>query len=146
MFWLTCCNVIPITNIHMYITNGKVFGGGGGGTPNILIFVLFLDNLSISEQSIERALTIHTDLYKYDSMKKNNSFDFHHIPKLSIGFNAHLSLLNSHLTQTHASARPSYRAQMRAIRRGRQKMNWIDNNKTGPTWAWHKSSWLLPYL
>ena len=37
----------------MYITNGGMFGG----TPNILIFWLFLDNLSISEQ-----LTIHTEL------------------------------------------------------------------------------------
>ena len=38
----------------MYITNGRVFGG----TPNILIFWLFLDNLSISEQTIDRALTL----------------------------------------------------------------------------------------
>ena len=36
----------------MYITNGRVFGG----TPNILIFWLFLDNLSISEQTIDRAI------------------------------------------------------------------------------------------
>ena len=42
----------------MYITNGSVFGG----TPNILIFWLVLDNLSISEQTIDRALTIHTEL------------------------------------------------------------------------------------
>ena len=33
-----------------------------GGTPNILIFWLFLDNLSNSEQTIDRALTIHTEL------------------------------------------------------------------------------------
>ena len=47
----------------MYITNGRVFGGGGGGgTPNILIFWLFLDNLSISEQTVDRALTIHTEI------------------------------------------------------------------------------------
>ena len=52
----------------MYITNGRVFGG----TPNILIFGLFLDNLSISEQTIDRALIIHTELYNYASMKKNN--------------------------------------------------------------------------
>ena len=59
-----------------------------GGTPNILIFWLFLNNLSISEQTIDRALTIHTELYNYDSMKKIITFDFHHIdlPKLSIGF------------------------------------------------------------
>ena len=50
----------------MYITNGSV------RTPNILIFLLFLDNLSISEQTIDRALTIHTEIYHYDSMKKNN--------------------------------------------------------------------------
>ena len=42
----------------MYITNGKVFGG----TQNILIFWLFLDNLSISEQTNDRALTIHIEL------------------------------------------------------------------------------------
>ena len=43
----------------MYITNGRVFGD----TPNIMIFwFLFLDNLSISEQTIDRALTIHTEL------------------------------------------------------------------------------------
>ena len=42
----------------MYITNGKVFGG----TSNILVFCLFLDNLSISEQTIDRELTIHTEL------------------------------------------------------------------------------------
>ena len=33
-----------------------------GGTPKIFIFWLFLDNLSISEQTIDRALTIHTEL------------------------------------------------------------------------------------
>ena len=42
----------------MYITNGRVFGG----TPNIFILWLFLDNLSISEQTTDRALTIHTKL------------------------------------------------------------------------------------
>ena len=42
----------------MYITNGRVFGG----TPNILIFGLFLDNLSILSKKIDRALTIHTEL------------------------------------------------------------------------------------
>ena len=66
----------------MYIINGRVLGGGGGGggggeeTPNILIFWLFLDNLSISEQIIDKALTIHTKLYNYDSMKKNNFIRF----------------------------------------------------------------------
>ena len=42
----------------MYITNGRVFGG----TLNNLIFWLYLDNLSISEQTIDRPLTIHTEL------------------------------------------------------------------------------------
>ena len=37
----------------MYITNGRVFGG----TPSILIFWLFLDNLNISEQTIDWAFT-----------------------------------------------------------------------------------------
>ena len=56
----------------MYITNGRVFGE----TPNILIFWLFLDDLSISEQTIDRALTIHTEQQNYDSMKKNNFIRF----------------------------------------------------------------------
>ena len=47
-----------------------------GGTPNILISWLFLANLCISEQTIDRALTIHTELYNYDSMKKNNFISF----------------------------------------------------------------------
>ena len=42
----------------MYITNGRMFGG----TPNIVTFWLFLENLSISEQTIDRAFTIHTQL------------------------------------------------------------------------------------
>ena len=42
----------------MYITNGRVFGG----TSNIWICWLFLDNLSISEQTIDRALTIQIEL------------------------------------------------------------------------------------
>ena len=46
-----------------------------------LIFWLFLDSLSISEQ------IIHTEVQHYDSMKKNIFIDFHRIPKLSIGFN-----------------------------------------------------------
>ena len=51
---MACCNVIIPNNgnIPMYITNGRVFGG----TPNILIFWLFLDNLSIYEQTIDREL------------------------------------------------------------------------------------------
>ena len=68
-------------NIPMYITNGKVFGG----TPNILIFWLFLDNLSISEQTIDRAL--NNSYRTIIQWRKIISFDFHHIPKLSIGFN-----------------------------------------------------------
>ena len=67
----------------MYITNGRVFGG----TPNILIFLLFLDNLSISEQTIDRALTIHSELWIMIQWRKIILFDFHHIPKLSIAFN-----------------------------------------------------------
>ena len=42
----------------MYITNGTVFGG----TPNILIFGLFLDNSSISEQTVNRALHRNIEL------------------------------------------------------------------------------------
>ena len=55
-------------------------GGGGGGDPSIFIFWLFLDNLSISEQAIDRALTIHTESYKIMiQWRKIISFDFHHI-------------------------------------------------------------------
>ena len=56
------------------------------GDPEQFDILGILDNLSISEQPIDWALTIHTELYNYDSMKKNNSFDFHQIPKQSIGF------------------------------------------------------------
>ena len=48
----------------MYITkwqNVRGVGGGGGDPENFYIW-LFLDNLSISEQTIDRALTIHTEL------------------------------------------------------------------------------------
>ena len=48
-------------NFVMEPTNGRVFGGTPNW-PNILIFGLFLDNLSISERTIDRALTIHTEL------------------------------------------------------------------------------------
>ena len=44
----------------MYITNGSV-----RGTPNILIFWLVLDNLSISEQTIDRALIFTTSTQNY---------------------------------------------------------------------------------
>ena len=58
----------------MSITNGRVFGGGGGGGDpehfDIKLW-LFIDNLTISEQTIDRALTIHTELHNYESMKKN---------------------------------------------------------------------------
>ena len=68
----------------MYIPNGRVFGG----TPNILIYWLFLDNLSISEQTIDRAQ--FTQNYQIMiQWRKIISFDFHHMPKLSIGFNPH---------------------------------------------------------
>ena len=37
---------------------GKVFGGGGG-TPNIVMFWLFPENGSILEQTVNRALIVH---------------------------------------------------------------------------------------
>ena len=54
----------------MYITNGRVLGGGGGGGPeHFYILVIswqfehfWEDNLSISEQTNDKALTIHTEL------------------------------------------------------------------------------------
>ena len=46
----------------MYITYGKVFGGGGGGAPNIFMFGIFPENGSISERTVNRA-------YSYKSMK-----------------------------------------------------------------------------
>ena len=42
----------------MYITYGKVFGG----TPNIFMFWLFLENGSILERTVNRALMVHTTL------------------------------------------------------------------------------------
>ena len=58
LFWMTCCNVIIPNNKISLDTNGRVFGG----TSHNLIFWLFLENFSISEQTIDRALTIHTEL------------------------------------------------------------------------------------
>ena len=43
-------------NIPMYITNGRVFGD-----PE-QFDILVISNLSISEQTIDRALKIHTEL------------------------------------------------------------------------------------
>ena len=65
----------------MYITNGSV-----RGDPEHFD-ILFLDNLNISEQTIDRTLTIHTELYNYQLLFFF-SFDFYHIPKLSMGFNS----------------------------------------------------------
>ena len=51
-------------------------GGGGGGTPSILILLvisIFLENLSISQQTIHWHLIFTTYMYMY-------------VPKLSIGF------------------------------------------------------------
>ena len=50
----------------MYITNGRVFGG----TPSILIFWLFLDNLSSSEQTIDRALKHKDSFGKSENLSK----------------------------------------------------------------------------
>ena len=77
--------------MYMYITNDRVFGG----TPSILIFWLFLNNLSISEQTIDRALinNSHRTNKIMIQWRKIISFDFHHIPKLSIGFKSTVALL-----------------------------------------------------
>ena len=56
----------------MYITNGRV----NGGIPNILIFWLFLDNLSIYEQTIDRALTIHTEVPDLPTFESQKSYYF----------------------------------------------------------------------
>ena len=57
----------------MYITYGKVFGG----SPNIFMFWLFPENGSISERTINRALTVHTTLIKFCINKKYiNLFSF----------------------------------------------------------------------
>ena len=50
----------------MYITYGKVFGG----TPNIFMFWLFPENASISERIVNRALTVHTIIFKFYIKKK----------------------------------------------------------------------------
>ena len=52
--------------IIMYITHGKVFGG----TPNIFMFWLFPENGSISERTFNRALIVHTTLYKILHLQK----------------------------------------------------------------------------
>ena len=60
----------------MYITKGRVFRG----TPNILIFWLLLENLSISEQTIDGALIyIHCRTIKlWFNEEKIISYYFHH--------------------------------------------------------------------
>ena len=50
----------------MYITYGKVFGG----TPNMSMFWLFPENGSISERTVNRALTVHTALKNSALTKK----------------------------------------------------------------------------
>ena len=52
------CNIAQWQIIIMYITYGKVFGG----TPNIFMFWLFLENGSISERTVNRALIVNTSL------------------------------------------------------------------------------------
>ena len=79
------CNNVKWLNIStcMYITYGRVFGG----TPNILIFGLFLENESNLEWTMNRAFIVHTDLLK--SCIDNKIIYlliFRHIPKLSCGF------------------------------------------------------------
>ena len=49
----------------MYITYGKVFGGGGGGGEggsNHIYVLVFPENGSISERTVNRALIVHTTL------------------------------------------------------------------------------------
>ena len=46
------------TYIHVHNIYGKVFGG----TPNIFMFWLFPENGSISEQTVNMALIVHTTL------------------------------------------------------------------------------------
>ena len=48
------------------ITYGKLFGG----TPNIFMFWLFPENGSISEQTVNRALIVHTTLQNYALINK----------------------------------------------------------------------------
>ena len=67
------CNIAQWQIIIMYITYRKVFGG----TPKIFMFWLFPENGSISDWTVNRALI------KF-CIKKQNLF--HHVPKLSIGF------------------------------------------------------------
>ena len=79
------CNNVKWLNIAMYITYGGVFGG----TPNILIFGLFLENESNLEWTMNRAFIVHTDLLNHVLTKKINLFQFfviYSVPKLSCGF------------------------------------------------------------
>ena len=79
------CNNVKWLNISMYITYGRVFGG----TPNILIFGLFLENESNLEWTMNRAFIVHTGLGNHALTTKNVYLLIfrHHIPKLSCGFN-----------------------------------------------------------
>ena len=52
------CNIAQWEINIMYITYGKVFGG----TPNIFISWLFLENRSKSERTVDRVLIVHTTL------------------------------------------------------------------------------------
>ena len=68
----------------MYITYGKVFGG----TPNIFMLWLFPEKGSISERTVNRALIVNNSIkFCINKKKNNNNYHFHHVPKLSIGFN-----------------------------------------------------------
>ena len=61
--WWCCHVIIPNNKISLCILPmAECSKEQGGGTPNIVIFWLFLDNLSIYEQTIDRALTIHREL------------------------------------------------------------------------------------
>ena len=56
---MTLMQYCPWQIIIMYITYGKVFGG----TPNILMFLIFPENGSISERTVNRALIDYTTLF-----------------------------------------------------------------------------------
>ena len=53
----------------MYITYGKVGGGGGGDSENFM-FWLFPENGSISERTVKRALMVSYNPIKFCINKK----------------------------------------------------------------------------
>ena len=69
----------------MYITYGKVFGGD---SEKFYVLVIFPENGSILEQTVNRGInSSHKPIRFCINKQKILIFNFRHVPKLSIGFN-----------------------------------------------------------